>query len=505
MGATNGTPEFHVSEADAFTLRMERDPLLRSTIVAVAVFDRAPEWDELVRRVERATRLAPTFREKLVDTPLRLAPPRWVVDPDFDLSWHLRRARVPEGGGLPSVVEFARTAGMTAFDHDRPMWEFTLLEGLPDDRAALVMKVHHALTDGIGGVQIAAHVVDLTREPAELGVLPPPPIGGRHGPFDDLIEAVGHDLRAALRVAQGLVRSAPGMVVEAVRNPALALSGALATTASLARFVRPITSTRSPVMRERRLQWHYDLLDVPLAPLKAAAATVGGTLNDAFVAAIGGGFRRYHDHHGAMVNELRMAMPISLRTEGDEDGGNHVTLVRFDIPVGLADPSVAMREVGEACRAQRNQPALAFSNQVAALLNLLPVAAVGGMLKHVDLLTSNVPGFPMEVYAAGAMLEAFYPFGPTIGAAANVTLMSYRGTCHVGVTTDTGAVPDPDVLMRCLRESFDEIVAIGLDRPRQSSTDSRAKAGTATKAPGRPTASTARARPATRAAKPTDR
>jgi hypothetical protein len=87
------------------------------------------------------------------------------------------------------------------------------------------------------------------------------------------------------------------------------------------------------------------------------------------------------------------------------------------------------------------------------------------MLKHVDLLASNVPGFPMEVFVAGARMEAFYPFGPTIGSAANVTLMSYRGTCHVGVTTDSGAVPDPDLLMRCLKESFDEIVALGEPPP----------------------------------------
>ncbi len=460
MGTTAATPEVHVSEADAFTLRMERDPLLRSTIVAVAVFDRAPEWDSFVDRIERATRLAPTFREKLVATPLGLASPRWVVDPDFDLTWHLRRTRVPEGGDLAAVLEFARTTGMTAFDHDRPLWEFTLVEGLPDARAALVMKVHHSLTDGIGGIQIASHVVDLEREPAEHGPLPAPPIGGRRGPLADLAEAVGHDVRAALDLADSLVRRAPSMAFDVVKHPASAFETARSTTASLARFVRPITSTRSTVMRARRLQWHYDVLDVPLAPLKAVSATVDGTLNDAFVTAIGRGFRAYHDHHGAMVNELRMAMPISLRTDDDAAGGNHVTLVRFDVPVGRADPSVLLREVGAVCRAQREEPALAYSSLVAAVLNLLPVAAVGGMLKHVDLLTSNVPGFPMDVFVSGARLEAFYPFGPTIGAAANVTLMSYRGTCHVGVNTDTGAVPDPDVLMACLRASFDELVAL---------------------------------------------
>ena len=159
-------PEFHVSEVDAFTMQLERDPLLRSTIVAVAQFDRAPSW-RAPRRADRAGDPAgPDVSQKLVPTPWRLAPPRWVVDPDFDLSWHVRRARVAEPGGTAGGAHVrAGTRGMTAFDHDRPLWEFTLLEGLPDGRAALVMKVHHALTDGIGGIQIAAHVVDLERSP----------------------------------------------------------------------------------------------------------------------------------------------------------------------------------------------------------------------------------------------------------------------------------------------------------------------------------------------------
>ncbi len=165
----------HVSETDAFTLQLERDPLLRSTIVAIATFDRPPDWERLNERVERATRIAPTFRKKLVPSPFGLASPRWEIDPDFDLSWHLRRARVPAHGGFDAVLDHARNAGMTAFDHERPLWEFTLMEGLPNGRAALVMKVHHSLTDGIGGVSLAAHVADLTRKPGKLERVPDAP------------------------------------------------------------------------------------------------------------------------------------------------------------------------------------------------------------------------------------------------------------------------------------------------------------------------------------------
>lgn len=451
--------EAHVSEADAFTLRMERDPLLRSTIVAMAILDRSPDWDHFRRRIDRASRLVPTFRSKLLETPFRLAPPRWVLDPDFDLSWHLRRVRVPSGGDVPAVLEFARNTGMTAFDRERPMWEITLLEGLEDGRAALVIKVHHALTDGIGGVQITAHAVDLTREPVEMEE-PPIPHRGRHGLVADLVEALVHDARVFGNVGRTAVRSAPAALARTATSPAHTVAEFAATASSLARFVRPVVSTRSPLMRQRRLQWHYDLLDVPLQPLKDAAARVDGSLNDAFVTGVAGGVRLYHDHHGTMLNQLRLSMPISLRTEDDAEGGNHITLARFDVPVGRADPLERMREIGAVCRAEREEPSLAYSNQVAAVLNLLPPATLGGMLKNVDLVASNVPGFPSEVYVSGAKVESFHPFGPTTGTSANVTLMSYRDVCHIGVNTDTGAVPDPDLFLACLRESFAEVTSL---------------------------------------------
>ena len=140
--------EQHISPVDAFTLTLERDPLLRATIVAVAALT--------VRRTGTRSGTGSTarhawrrvFREKLITVPFGLAPQRWVVDENFDLSLHLHRMRVPDGGGLREVLDVARAAGLTAFDDDRPLWEFTLVEGLPDGRAALVMKLHHALTTG---------------------------------------------------------------------------------------------------------------------------------------------------------------------------------------------------------------------------------------------------------------------------------------------------------------------------------------------------------------------
>ena len=116
-----------------------------------------------------------------------------------------------------------------------------------------------------------------------------------------------------------------------------------------------------------------------------------------------------------------------------------------------------MRSIHELCLGARHEPSAAYTNAIAGVLNILPRSYVGGMLKHVDFLASNVPGIDVPVYLAGARVAQWYAFGPTIGAALNATLVSYDGTCYVGVTVDTGAIPDPAAMLACLRNGFEEV------------------------------------------------
>ena len=154
-------------------------------------------------------------------------------------------------------------------------------------------------------------------------------------------------------------------------------------------------------------------------------------------------------------------MPISIRKEGDPAGGNRITLMRFPVPLGDVDVRARVRTLHDRATASRAEPSIPLTNAIAGLLNLLPTGVVGSMLKHVDFLASNVPGLDAPIFVGGARVRALYPFGPTIGAALNVTLLSYCGTCNVGINTDTGAVPDPEALMACLCEGFDEVLALG--------------------------------------------
>jgi len=451
----------HMRESDAFSWYMERDPLLRSTVVTVLVFDRSPDPSLLRDKADRASRLVPGLRHLLVEPPLRLAPPRWEVDPDFDLSWHVRQVEAPAPKTLATVFELARIAGMSGFDRARPMWEWTLVDGLEDGRAAVVLKLHHSLTDGIGGMQLAATLFDLDGEPSEPGSLPDVPEPDHLSPPEVLTDALAYNWGRLTGFARRHAASVVGDAGRALRDPVGTATRGRDTVRSIARMVRPVGDTRSQLMRQRRLGWHYDVLEMPLDDLRRAAKEAGGTLNDAFVGGVAGGLRRYHERHGVECEELRVTLPISIRHEDDPAGGNRITLMRFAIPVGIADPVERLRSVHELTTRARAEPAISLTNAIAGALNLLPSGLVGGMLKHVDFLASNVPGLTAPIFIGRAQLERFYAFGPTTGAAVNATLLSYCDSCGIGVNTDTGAVPDPDVLLDCLREDFEEILDLG--------------------------------------------
>ncbi len=461
MAAMQERVDVHMRDSDAFAWYMEKDPLLRSTVVCVLLLDGSPDWDRLLDRLERVTRLAPGFRHRVVSPPLRLSTPRWVVDPDFDLSWHIRRFEAAAPKTLETVLEFARKTGMAGLDRDRPLWEFTFIDGLEDGRTALIMKLHHSLTDGVGGMDVARLLFDIEPDPGDLGPMPDAPAGEHLGTVGLARDALGYDWSQLFDFSMRHLGSAPGDVAHALRHPRETVTEAVATGEAIAHFVEPVSDTLSPVMTERHLNWHYDVLEFPLADILSAAHAAGAKHNDAFIAGVTAGLRRYHERHDTQVEELRLTMPISIRKPEDPIGGNRITLMRFKVPVDTADPSERMAEIRRRSQSVKADRSLPYTNSIAGALNLLPRSYIGGMLKHVDFLASNVPGIRVPLYLTGARVESFYGFGPTTGAALNLTLMSYDDTCYVGVNIDTGAVPDPDVLMDCLRKGFNEVLAVG--------------------------------------------
>ncbi len=454
---------------DAFAWYMEDDPELRSTVVGVAWLDELPPWDDLAARLERATRLAPGFRQRLVEPPRWVGSPRWTTDPQFDLSWHLRRVAAPEPRTPETVLELASTAAMAAFDRTRPLWEFTLVEGLSNDRAALVMKMHHSLTDGIGGVQLASLLFDDRPDRRIEGPMPDAPRGETHRGLELVGLVIADHAGRLCRGVLGALRRAPANAARVLSHP-LGTGGELAGTArSIGRTVRPVTSVLSPIMTRRGPGRRLHMITLGLKDMRRAGAAAGGTVNDAFMAGIAGGLRIYHLRHGASVTELLVTLPISVRGPDDPPGGNRITLQRFRVPVGVEEPVERVRAIHRCCRAARTERSLPYTDAIAGALNVLPSGVLGSILKRVDFLASDVAGFPGPTYLCGAHLSGYYAFGPTIGSAMNATLFSYGDLCCIGVTVDTAAVPDHEVLAECLGQGFSEVIGtIASGSPRTS-------------------------------------
>jgi WS/DGAT/MGAT family acyltransferase len=456
--------EHRMSDADALMWNIEKDPALRSTITTVFVFDRIIDRDQLRERIDRVSRVVPRLRQRVRANPLSIAPPRWEVDPHFDLGFHLWWVKAPGRGTMRDLLAVAEPVAMSGFDRARPLWRAVVVEGLQGGRSGLVLKIHHAITDGVGGMQIQLELLDLEAD-APPRAMPPPPDVHVMSQTERFVDAFQHERRRQLGM---LKRSAPGLLSgarTALSHPAEAIESTAELAASVGRVLRPTSHPLSPLMTGRSLSMRFDTMSVPMDRAKKAAKKGGGKLNDAFVGGVARGLYRYHLHHGIDVDELRMAIPISVRSAAEPAvAGNAFVPARIELPIDQMDPLDTMRDVRARVEEARHEPANELVEPVSNLLNRLPTTALtslfGAMVKAVDFTTSNVPGAPFPVYLAGARMESQFPFGPLAGAALNITLLSYQNDLNIGISSDPAAVPDPDLLMGCLGEGFDDILNV---------------------------------------------
>jgi WS/DGAT/MGAT family acyltransferase len=465
--------DHRMSDADTLMWHVEQDPLLRSTITVVWRLDRPPNRERLDDKIERATRTIPRLRQRVAANPLSIATPRWEFDPNFDRSFHCRFLKVVRDRSWRAVLDMAQVIAMQAFDRARPLWEFYVLDDLANGGAAMVMKLHHSISDGVGLVQMTSSLVETYREPdpnRSPKPMPPEPEVRPMTRRERVWDALAYEGSQRLGRARRMVEAVGQGLGDAVLSPVGTVRRLGAGVASTARLLAPVAAPLSPIMGGRSLSVHFDTISLSLPALKAAAKLVGGTLNDAFVAGVAGGLRRYHERHGAPVDTLRMTMPINVRGEGDGNrAGNRFVPARLLVPVGIADARERILAIHELVRAQRSEPALGLLDDVSSVLRRLPAPVYtvlfGSMLKGVDFVTSNVPGPPMEVFVSGARIEGVFGFGPLSGAAANLTLFSYLDHLGLAVNTDRAAVPDPDVFVECLKGGFAEVLRLASAPP----------------------------------------
>jgi diacylglycerol O-acyltransferase / wax synthase len=427
------------------------------------------------------------MRQKVVIPPLPATPPRWVVDPDFDLDYHLRRVALPAPGTLRQLLDLAELTLQSPLDTSRALWEAVYVEGLEDGRSALLTKLSHAVTDGLGGIALFEQIYDTERAP-EPRPMPPVPVPRDVTGNDLLRDSIRQLPETTFSAGRKLLGRAAGTAVRLITQPGATVTEAVGFANSARRVLSPPPAEPSPLLRRRSLVSRTIVLELPLADLRAAAKAVdipgarGGraSVNDAYLAALCGGLGRYHEVLGIPVDALPLTLPVSLRSADDPAMGNRFTGVTIAAPVGEADPVERMRQVREQVIAGRSEPAIDVIGRLAPVLSLLPDEALYEVVSRVtppDIQASNVPGYTRETFLAGARVYRQYGLGPLPRVAMMAILISRAGTCTVTFRYDTASFAAADQLEKCLQAGFDEIVELGRP-PARSAPQARPPEGT---------------------------
>jgi diacylglycerol O-acyltransferase len=448
-----------MSDTDALAWAIEHDPRLRSPISAIVILDGPVDHTRLRHVLERASRVVPRMRHRVIPDPTGLAPPTWEVDPDFTLAFHVRLTNIYDGTER-DLLELAEPIVLQAFDRARPQWEFTIVDGLRGDRSALIMKAHHAISDGVGAVNMMLEVFDLQPELTRgRENLPPAPEPDPAPTESRLRAAVDHEAQELVNSVRRSLETAVG----AVADPVGALQSVSETITSASRILRPAAEPLSPIMTGRSLSVGFADHTVPLAGLRDAGRRIGGSINDAFVAAVLLGVGGYHRQHGHDIDRIRMAIPINTRAPDDDSVGNNWTPSRAEMPLDVLDPDELMRRVRGTVARLRTEPAYGILAAMTGTLRRLPASVIAAvfatMSGGVDVAASNVPGSPVPVYLAGRRVEKLIPLGPLSGAGSNITLISLADRAHIGIVRDPAAVPDGESFAEHLRDGFERVTA----------------------------------------------
>jgi WS/DGAT/MGAT family acyltransferase len=442
------------------TMMWRADPIMPSPVLVIEQLDTVPEWGRFRAVHERAVRMLPRLRQRVVEAPLGLAAPRWSADPAFDLDLHVWRTGLGAGGDWAQLLDEAAQWALVPFDRARAPWEALLCEGLPGGRSAYLLKLHHSLADGLGAAQLLEQLHSRTPEPSPAAPRPRTQPAAHCDGLGALLGQLRHDLNTVPHMATAAGASAWG----ALRDPLGWVSRTTRYGLSLYRTLSPPAAPPSPLLAGRSRAWRFAALDVPLPALRAAAKAAGATLNDAYLAALLGGYRRYHTALGADLAAIPMAVPISLRRPGDPAGGNRIAGARFCGPAGITDPQARIRAVRELVLTARGEPALDTVGLMSPVLGRLPGSITARLVAPAtagnDLQAGLLPAPRGERYLAGARVERVYPFAPLPGCPAMITMVAHGQVGCVGVNFDPASFTQPDTFLRCLGEGFAEVLSL---------------------------------------------
>jgi WS/DGAT/MGAT family acyltransferase len=459
--------EGRLTGLDASFLHMENDGAHMHVAAVMLFAGEPPDYEELVEATEARLHLVPRYRQKLGLVPFGQGRPRWVDDPHLNLRYHIRRTSLPPPGSESELRALAGRVFSQPLDRDKPLWEMWLVEGLepgPDGRRfAMLSKTHHALVDGISGVDIVSVLFDpspersLPSEPPPRWVARPEP-SGTQLLAEALIERatvpreIARSLRALFRGPRQVARAAGGSLVGL---------GAMAW-AGLRPPPRSPYNTR--IGPHRRFAWVRTSLD----DVKAIKNALGGTVNDVVLAIVAGALGRHTRRRGIEPPRMLRAMvPVSVRTD-DERGrlGNRVAAMMAPLPVGEEDPRRRLAQIAAAMQSIKRSGQAVGAQVLTGLSGFAPptLMAQGSRLVTTDrffnLVVTNVPGPQFPLYLNGSELLDIHPLVPLArGQALGVAIMSFNGRMNFGLVGDWDAMADLDDLARDFEASLAELAA----------------------------------------------
>ncbi len=434
-----------MSVQDAMFLHVEND-VTPMHIGGVSIFEGPPpRFEDLRSMMARKLHLTPRYRQKVRFIPLGMGEPVWVDDPHFNIDYHLRHSAVPSPGTEEQLRATAARVFSQHLDRSKPLWEIWMVQGLEDDRWALLSKVHHCMVDGVAATDMMSLMFGESPDPTNGEVWLPEP-----EPSD--LELIAYSARHRVRDPAAQVRfalRAPSEVLHAAAGVGKALLGA-------APILRPSASSLTgPIGPHRVWSW----ASVSLGDVKEARSSLGGTVNDVVLTLITNGYRALLEHRGDPVASdrvVRTMVPVSVRAPGEKgEYNNRVSAVFARLPVGIDDPAERLAAIREQMDEIKSSGQAVAGDALAQLSGFAPpmLLALGSRLAtrsarlNMDTATTNVPGPQVALHTLDRKLVASYPYVPIVGTIRIVVaIFSYDGRLYFGVTGDRDHAPDVDVL-----------------------------------------------------------
>ena len=451
-----------LSGLDSSFLHLE-DGATHMHVAGAAILEgRAPGYDDLTEHILSRLHLVPRYRQRLAFVPFGQGRPVWVDDPHFNVAFHVRHTALPSPGGDEQLKRLCGRIFSQALDRSRPMWELWLVEGLADDRFALLSKTHHALVDGISGVDIATVLFDTSPEP--VGIAPEGQRAPRPLPTDAqlLADALLERATAPAEIARS-VRAAlrgPRHVAAKLGSAAYGL-GAVARAGLRTAPPSPLNVRIGP---HRRFTW----VRADLQQFKAVKNALGGTVNDVVLAAVAGALGRYLRRHDQPIDDsvLRAMVPVSVRADVERGAlGNRVAAMWAGLPIGEPDPIMRLQMISSEMSGVKESGQAVGAQVLTELTGFAPptimaqAARISAHQRMFNLVVTNVPGPQYPLYMLGRRLQEMFPMVPlAANQALGIAIMSYDGHLNFGLNADFDALPDVERLAQDLSDAIAELL-----------------------------------------------